>query len=229
MVTSIRNTCRTSIETLFFAAAVVALFATPAVAQVTAPPGWRWGTDQPARMTIEWNMPDSSWRFVQMAPGWHITTRPAALMYDPTVQAGGRYTLESVQILFPGTSQSGYGLFFGGRDLEGPEARYLAFLVRRDGHISIEDRRRGTSSVLVPWTAAPSIQQVTGDSTARNVLRVGVEGDSLRFEVNASPVATLARNDLLTDGHFGFRTGPDINLHVTTLDYSRRLAPVPKR
>ena len=93
-------------------------------AQVAPPPGWRWGTDHPARMSSEWNLPDSTWRFVQMAPGWHITTRPGALMYDPSVQATG-----------------------------------------------------------------------TGQSL---------------------------------DGFFGFRTGPDLNLHVTTLDYTRRLAPVPK-
>lgn len=203
--------------------------ATTAVAQVAPPPGWRWATDQPARMTAEWNMPDSTWRFVQMAPGWHITTRPGALMYDPAVEASGRYALESVQILFPGTSESGYGLFFGGQALEAPEARYLIFLVRRDGHITIEARRNATTTTLVPWTPTAAIHRVTGDSTARNVLRVAVERDSVFFEVNTVRVAAIARTDLPVDGHFGFRTGPDLNLHVTTLDYTRRLAPMPSR
>jgi hypothetical protein len=180
-------------------------------------------------MTIEWNMPDSTWRFVQMAPGWHITTRPGALMYDPSIEATARYSLESVQILFPGTSQSGYGLFFGGRALEGPEARYLTFLLRRDGHVMVEERRNATTAALLPWTHVPAINRVTGDSTARNVLRVTVERDSLLFEVNAVRVAALPRRDLVVDGHFGFRTGPDLNLHVTTLDFTRRIAPVPRR
>jgi hypothetical protein len=180
-------------------------------------------------MTTAWNMPDSTWRFVQMAPGWHITTRPGAFMYDPAVQAVGSYALESVQILFPGTSQSGYGLFFGGSDLDGPAARYFTFLVRRDGHLTIEEHRNGTTAVLLPWTPAPSIQQVAGDNTARNVLRLAVRRDSLVFEVNAARVAVLQRTDVPMDGLFGFRTGPNLNLHVTTLDYTRHLAPVPKR
>lgn len=212
-----------------FIALTGGLLATTADAQVTPPAGWRWATDPAAGMTTEWNRPDSTWRFEQMAPGWHITTRPGALMYDRAAEATGRYVLESVQILFPGTSQSGYGLFFGGRELNSPEARYFAFLVRRDGHVTVEQRRYATVTPLLPWTPAPSIHRVAGDSTARNVLRVVVERDSLLFEVNAVRVGALARRDLPTDGHFGFRTGPDLNLHVTTLDYTRRLAPVPSR
>lgn len=205
---------------------------TPLPAQVAPPPGWRWGTDHPVRMTSEWNLPDSTWRFVQMAPGWHITTRPGALMYDPSVQASGNYVLESVQILFPGTTQSGYGLFFGGRELDGAGGAggaYFTFLLRRDGHITVEAHRQSTTTILVPWTAAPSIQQVTGDMTARNVLTVVSRPDSVVFEVNAVAVAALGRGDLAPDGFFGFRTGADLNLHVTTLDYTRRLAPVPRK
>ncbi len=214
---------------LLLGTALMGLVPAGASAQVAPPPGWRWATDHPARMTSEWNMPDSSWRFVQMAPGWHITTRPGALMYDPSIQAAGNYVLESVQILFPGTTQSGYGLFFGGRDLEGPSTHHIAFLVRRDGHVTVERRQDSTTTILVPWTPAPSVEQVTGEKTARNVLRITVRPDSVLFAVNAVPVAAYARSGEGLDGFFGFRAGPDLNLHVTTLDYTRRLAPVPKR
>jgi hypothetical protein len=64
---------------------------------------------------------------------------------------------------------------------------------------------------------------------ARNVLRVTVDRDSLLFEVNATRVAALPGNDLKMDGYFGFRTGPNLNLHITTLDHTRRLAPVPPK
>jgi len=207
---------------------IVGLVPVRSQAQVAPPPGWRWGTDRPARMTSEWNMPDSSWRFVQMAPGWHITTRPGALMYDPAIQATGSYVLESIQILFPGTTQTGYGLFFGGRNFDGPGAHYVAFLARRDGHVAVEEHRDSTATTLIPWTQAPSVQQVTGDKTARNVFRIAVRHDSVLFEVNGVRVAATARTAQSLDGFFGFRTGPDLNLHVTTLDYTRRLAPVPK-
>ena len=229
MPTRTRSRSRSPLAALVLGAILAGLAPTRSSAQVAPPPGWRWATDHPARMTSEWNMPDSTWRFVQMAPGWHITTRPGALMYDPSIHAAGHYVLESVQILFPGSTQSGYGLFFGGRDLEGPGAHYIVFLVRRDGHIAVERRQDSTATMLVPWTPAPSLEQATGTNTARNVLRIAVRPDSVLFAVNAVPVAAYPRTGEGLDGFFGFRTGPDLNLHVTTLDYTRRLAPVPKK
>jgi hypothetical protein len=131
--------------------------------------------------------------------------------------------------LFPGTSTEGYGLFLGGRNLGETGAEYLAFLMRRDGQVAVERHQGGATNAAVPWTPAAAIKCVTGDSTARNVIRVSVERDSLLFDVNATRVASLARGDLPSEGHFGFRTGADLNLHVTTLDFLRRLAPVPRR
>lgn len=97
------------------------------------------------------------------------------------------------------------------------------------GHITGEVHQKDTTTTLVPWTRAPSVQHVTGDNTARNVLRIAVRPDSVLFEVNAVSVAAYARTAPTLDGFFGFRTGPDLNLHVTTLDYTHRLAPVPKK
>jgi hypothetical protein len=149
-------------------------------------------------------------------------------MYEASTPASGRYAVESVQILFPGTSQSGYGLFIGGRDLEGAGAQYLAFLVRRDGQVSIERRAAGQTTVLAPWAPSSAVKlQASATATASNTLRVSVELDSLRFSVNAQPVAAIARRDLPVDGYFGFRTGADINMHITTLDFTRRIATVP--
>lgn len=229
MCTRKRHHPRLSRAVLALGTAFVGLAPTQSSAQVAPPPGWRWATDHPARMTGDWNRPDSTWRFVQMAPGWHITTGAGALMYDPSIQAVGNYVIESVHILFPGTTQSGYGLFFGGRDLDGPGAHYVAFLARRDGHITVEVHRDSTMTTLVPWTRARSVEQVAGDNTARNVLRIAVRPDSVLFAVNAVPVAAYARTGDTLNGFFGFRTGPDLNLHVTTLDYTRRLAPVPEK
>jgi hypothetical protein len=132
-------------------------------AQVTPGPGWRWAVDKPGSAKLAWNPPDSAWQFVQMAPGWHITTVAPATMYHPAMTAQAPFALETVQILFPGTSQSGYGLFFGGTGLEtGAEPAYTSFLVRRDGHAMVEHRVGTRVVALIPWTATPAIQQVTG-------------------------------------------------------------------
>jgi len=150
-------TCRIRTSRLFVAILAGTLAPMSAAAQLSIPPGWRWATDQHiGAPTIDGAIPDSSWRFTTMAPGWHITTRPATVMFHPDAQAWGRYAIESMQILFPGKSPAGYGVFVGG--------------------------------------------------------------------VSSRPPT---RGDLPLYGAFGFRTGDDMNLHVTTLDHTRRLAPVP--
>jgi len=202
---------------LMLTAALVGWGGSPAAAQV--PPGWRWIPDRP----------DTASPMVQMPPGWHITTGPGALLYDPAMRASDRYALESEVFLFPRGSNQGYGVFLGGRNLGEATAGYLAVLLRRDGQFAIEGRQHGVASTQVPWTPAPAIRRVTGDSTARNVIRISVERDSLFVEVNATRVAGLARGELPVEGQFGFRAGEDLSIHVSRLDFTRRLAPAPRR
>jgi hypothetical protein len=191
---------------------------------------WRWTTDSPAERRTGSDLPDGTWRFTEMAPGWHITTRPAALMYDASEVAKGRYTIESTQILFPGTSQSGYGVFIGGRELAGRSAEYVAFLIRPDGHAMVTRRSPSGFAELVPWSAVSAIKRAADQqATASNTLRIAVTADSVAFSVNDVRVAALARGALNLDGHFGFRSGANLDMHITTLSYTRVLAPVPTR
>jgi hypothetical protein len=176
--------------------------------------------------------PRDSIYHVRMPPGWHVTTPAAAgaLLYDPAHRAEGRFTLESEIFLFGGTSPAGFGLFVGGRDLDGAAPRYVAMLIRRDGEMALERVEGTTRTLIVPWTRSPAVQaHPGGDDTSRNLIRLSVERDSVVLESNATRVAAIARGDLPLDGTFGFRVGPDVNLHVSTLNHTARLAPVPAR
>ncbi len=167
---------------------------------------------------------------VRMPPGWHMTTPASAgaILYDPGHRAEGRFAIESEIFLFPGTSQSGYGLFVGGRDLDGATPSYVALLIRRDGAMALEQVSRSSRTMLVPWTRSDAVRpHPGGDDTSRNVIRLAVERDSVLLESNATRVAAIARGDLPLDGTFGFRVGADVNLHVSTLNHTMRLAPVP--
>jgi hypothetical protein len=44
---------------------------------------------------------------------------------------------------------------------------------------------------------------------------------------NGTQLYAVARAGLVTDGTFGLRVGREVNLHVSTLDHTRRLAGVP--
>lgn len=195
--------------------------ATSLVAQnaLPRPAGWRLLVDGASRDTVH---------YVQMPPGWHITTGPGSLLFDPEYQAGGRYAVEAEIFLFPGTSQSGYGIFVGGRSLDGGAPSYLAFVARRDGHSMLEQVTAGNRKTLVPWLKSDAVKaHPGGDEPVKNVLRLSVERDSLVLEANGGRVTAIPRADLSVDGIFGFRAGPDVNLHASRLDHVRRLAPVP--
>jgi hypothetical protein len=206
-------------ETLLLALGV--LLAQPVGAQLPRPDSWRLRTDGATSDTVY---------YVQMPPGWHVTTGPGSLLYDSMNQAKGRYAVSMEVFLFPKPSEEGYGLFFGGTNLDGASPSYVAFVVRRDGAAMVEQVDGSTRTTLVPWTPNAAVKpHPGGDANQLNTLRVSVEPDSVRFEANGSRVVAVPRGDLPLDGTFGFRVGPGINLHISNLDHTLRLAPAARR
>ncbi|NUQ13585.1 MAG: hypothetical protein HUU26_14860 [Gemmatimonadaceae bacterium] len=199
---------------------MVTLLAPPAIAQSNRPPNWRVRTDAPTTDTIIHQV---------MAPGWHITSGPPAILFDPANQARGRFAVEAEIFLFPGQSSDGYGVFLGGADLEGPGATWVAFLLTRDGSATVMRRHQSHDLVLFPVTKSAAVKPHPGEGTAHNILRVLVQGDSVVFSANGQRITALDRRDLPLDGAFGFRVGKDVNLHVSNLDLVTRLAPFPIR
>lgn len=189
------------------------------------PAGWRWTPDPAVAAAAA----DSAFSFDRMPPGFHITTGPAGLIYPPAERAAGLFSVVADFVVFPQTTESGFGIFLGGADLEGEAPTYLAALLRRDGAVSVVRRTRGTETVLVPWTTNPAIKPHPGEGVITNRLRVNASTDSLRVFVNDSSVARIPLGDAATDGHFGFRVGRRVNLHITILDHIRHLAPARSR
>ena len=164
----------------------------------------------------------------RMPPGWHITTGPAAILFDPANQARGRFAVEAEIHLFPGESNEGFGVFLGGSDLDGANGSWTAFLIRKDGSALVEQRLNNSTTTLIPATKSSAIKPHTGgEGTALNQIRVLVQGDSAVFSANGQRVAAIATRELQLEGAFGFRVGKGVNLHVTNLDLVTRLAPFP--
>jgi len=140
-------------------------------------------------------------RLVTMPPGWHVTTGPAIIAYDPAWQATGNYRVETEIFLFPGERQEGYGLFVGGTDLEGDGQAYLYVLLRKDGAVLVKRRAGAETVTLAPWTRHPAIVPHTATSgTAKNILVLDVASDSVRVIVNDQPVTAVACAGLPTYG-----------------------------
>jgi hypothetical protein len=200
-------------------AAAALLFAAPLAAQSARgrPEGWRWRFDRP-------NAVDSTLSFQTVAPGWHITTGPSGILYNPAQTASGAYRVETRIFLFqPSDHAEGFGLFVGGQNLTGAEQSYTYFLVRKDGRFMIRQRTGATTRDVVPWTPNAAITAHPGDtSNVRNDLAVQVAADSVRFAVNGTTVSTLPRGAVPTDGQVGLRVNHGLNLHVSKLEIARQ-------
>lgn len=199
--------------------------ASAALAQdLPAPSSWKWITDAPAEHQTALSPPEGKWLFGVMAPGWHITTRPGAVLFEPSYVATGRYSVEAETFLFPGTSTSGLGLLLGGKDLDGTGARYTAFLIRRDGSAAVERRVGGRTVIVAEWIRGSAVVPGNAESPAKNLLRVDVDAESTRFLVNGAVVAELRQPAAEFAGSVGLRIGSDVDVHVTNLDVTLRLA-----
>lgn len=184
---------------------------------LTPPPTWQVRLDQPDRGSVD------DIYYVEMPPGWHITTGPAAIFWDPANVASGDFRIESEVYLFdPGQRREAFGIFFGGSNLNGPGQAYTYFLIREGGEFIVKDRNGDEAPTLVPWTAHDAIASFAtrpdGDDTAKNVLAVEARGDTVHFFVNGVEVASLPRTEVRTDGQVGLRVNHSLNLHFSTLE-----------
>jgi hypothetical protein len=217
---------------LAFSLVAVAALAAPTTArQLQTPTDWKWRTDAPAKVTSESKLGPDTWHFVAMPPGWHITMGPGGLLYPIGRTASGNFTITTQIFLFPGTSQEEYGVFIGAASFDATTTPpYLAFVARRDGQAAVLRRAASGVEPIVAWKANDAVMaHPGGDRTASNILSVEVGATDVVFSANAKEIAKVPRAGLTTDGVFGFRVGKDLNMHISTLDVTQRLAPVPKK
>ncbi len=167
-------------------------------------------------------------RFVEMPPGWHVTTGPAGILWDPGSRAEGRFRVEMEVYLFdPGPRREAFGLFVGGRDLEGEGQQYLYFLIREGGQFLVKVRDGASTRTIRDWTstsaAASFADKAEDQATIKNVLRVEARESRVRFFVNGEEVLEVPRGDLPPlAGIVGLRVNHALNLHVSRLDVVQR-------
>ena len=210
-------------SSVFAAAALTAAVLTPNAplsaqdADATRPDGWQTRFDREGMSEADLEM------FVEMPPGWHITTGPAGIFWDPSLTATGTYRVELDVFLFdPGERREAFGVFFGGRDLDGPDQTYAYFLIREGGEFILKERRGSEAPTLEPWTTHPAIRSYgdrdEGEASVLNQLAVEVHEDRVLLFVNETEVASVARGDVPTDGIVGLRVNHALNLHVARLE-----------
>ena len=178
-----------------------------------APPGWKVRADDPkADMT--------KLAFTEMKPGFHVTTGPALILWNPENTATGNFTIESEIFFFREGSRDteAYGILLGGKDLEG-EADYVYFMLRNDGKYLVKHRAgNGDTHLITDWTEHSAVVIHHGsEGTIKNVISVAAGADSVRFSVNGQPVSSYPRSHMNADGIVGLRVNHGLNLHISKL------------
>ena len=177
------------------------------------PDGWEILTDELGADT-------TAVTFVSMEPGFHLTTGPAAIFYDPSVTARGAYRAEANVHLFEPEGAGAFGLFVGGSDLDGSYQTYTALLLRPSGELSVVRRLSFTSSeTLVGWTAHEAVRgwqdRPEGEASVENALAVETGDGEMAFYVNGEEVARVPRTSQGADGIVGIRAEENVDIHVT--------------
>ncbi|MBO6523089.1 MAG: hypothetical protein JJ971_04625 [Balneolaceae bacterium] len=203
----------------------------PAVPQgenLKVPEGWEIRLDRPMENLVVSSNPDSGdIYFVNMTPGWHVTTGPRAIFWHPKNEAEGDYTISTSLYTFDpkGRDREGFGLFFGGSNLHEEDQEYIYFLIRNTGDYLIKKRNGEETENLTNWIPSDAIVRFTeeSESSELNVLSVKVWANTIDFFINDQKVMGISQGDvpLTTDGLFGLRVNHAVNLHVLDLSMSK--------
>jgi len=202
--------------------AVLALVAV-GVLVAQAPKGWKMRVDEsPSASDPDGSGPVS---LVAMGSGYHAINPAAAVFWNPANTATGTYTLKGTfTLLKPSSHPNYYGLVFGGSDLDGPQQKYLYFVVAQNGTWLIKHRTGdgGTENVS---SKTPNDAVKKPDSTGKstNVLEVRVGADKIDYVVNGTVVNTTPKTGATanTDGIYGMRVNHVLDVQIDGLSMSK--------
>jgi hypothetical protein len=213
---------------LTLTAALLALLSTPLAAQDdpdkpvaggggSLPAGWA--------MRVDGTGDAKNVKVASMGKGIHVTLGPAIILYRAaTAGAGPFHTLATFTQTKPSKHAEGYGLFFGGKDLEVEGQSYTYFLVRQDGSYLIKRREGGkTSDISKGWTPNAAVKKPDAKGSATNLLEVDnkVDPGKVTFKVNGQDVYTADAKSINVDGIVGLRINHNLDVHVEGFDVHR--------
>lgn len=199
-------------------AAVAAAFALGACApaEEEAPPG---PPLQPGGYRVELDrdrVDPGQFTTAETPEGVRFTTGPAGTAWRPqdTIPRGD-FRVEATLTLMgaPVAYREAYGLFVGGRGLDGPAASYLYLLVRATGDFTVRRRAGSATEPVVEWMSHNAVQRVVLDGeTPVNTLAVEVRGDETRFLINGTVVFIMPTVEARPHGVAGLRVNHRLDL-----------------
>lgn len=205
--------------------------------------GWRWGATalvMTAALSCSGSGSDDAMEEIPLLPGGYrvaideegagpgrfetaetpegirITTGPTGIAWRPadTVTAGDFRAEASFTLVgAPVGYREGYGVFAGGRDLDGLRPSYIYLLIRGNGDYLVKRRVGEATETLLDWTPHNAVQRVSSDGDdPANQVGIEVREGETRFLVNGTVVFRMPVDEAAPYGWAGLRVNH--RLHV---------------
>jgi len=173
------------------------------------------------RVILDGNRPDpGQFTTAETPDGIRVTTGPAGIAWRPgdTISYGD-FRVEATFTLMgaPVAYREGYGVFVGGRNLDGPSPRYLYLMVRPTGEYMVRRRVGSATETLVDWIPHEAVQGVLADGDSPvNAIAIEARGPDVRFLVNGIVVFLLPLEEARPTGLAGLRVNHRLDLVLTS-------------
>ncbi|MBV6521872.1 MAG: hypothetical protein MNPFHGCM_02016 [Gemmatimonadaceae bacterium] len=184
--------------------------------------GWTGRTDR-ANQSI------SNAKFADMGGGFHVTSGPAAIYWNPANVAKGNYAVKATfaQTKAP-THAEAYGLFIGGANLSGADQNYLYCIVRGDGKYMVKHRSGNETHTMAEWTDNAAVKKQDATGKATNELSLWASKDKIGCSVNGTEVWSMNRVDAVGPGKltangdiYGIRVNHNLDVHISNFAMSK--------
>lgn len=164
-------------------------------------------------------------KFSAMGSGYHITSGPAAIYWNPKDAVKGNYTVSAsfTQTKAPMHPEA-YGLFIGGTNLSDSTESYVYFETRGDGKYLINHRAGNDVHKIVDWTDTDATNKADAAGKATNELAIRVTSDSVDFLANGKLVKGFTKAEMhnfAADGQTGIRVNHNLDVHVDKFQVKR--------
>jgi hypothetical protein len=201
---------------LAYVTALALLVVVPLAAQ--APKGWKIRVDRSTSASD----PDAAGniKFMAMGSGFHAINPQAAVYWNPANTASGTYTLKGTfTLLKPSDHTNYYGLVFGGSSLDGPDQRYLYFVVAQDGSWLLKHKAGAPEPATIARNVNAAVKKPEGNGKSVNALEVRVQPDKVDYVVNGTVVHSTPKTGptAMTDGVYGMRVNHRLEVQVDGL------------
>jgi hypothetical protein len=193
--------------------ACVAVLTIQVAAQV--PAGWSVRVDRSTSASDPDNTPNL--KFATMGKGFHVTSGPAGVFWNPANTTTGDFTASATFILTkPSGHTNYYGLVIGGADLGAATQNYIYFLIGQDGTFIVKHRAGEQVHDVKAATPNDAIRKPGADGRSNNALEVRVAGNTVSYVVNGTVVHTTPKTGMTakTDGIVGIRVNHQLDVHI---------------